>query len=181
MIKDRLLVIGMGNTLMGDDGVGVHVINEIKGLKKFNMSGNTDVIDGGTAGIDLLDILSEYQRVVVVDAIKKDINSSNTVRLFSIDSIVFKNDEDNFSIHDLDITSTISLMKALKISIPAITIVGIPAVDISPCMGLSEECRGHIPIAIKLIVEMIRLFSLNPRMVQSVNIDSIMEDRHDCI
>lgn len=171
----------MGNTLMGDDGVGVHVVNELKEIKKINIAGTIDIIDGGTAGIDLLDILPEYQRVLVVDAVKEDITGSNTIRLLSINSIMSRNDESNFSIHDLDVTSTIGLMKALNITIPAITIVGIPAIDISPRMGLSEECLGHIPVAIKLIVEMIRLFSVNPRMVQSENIDSIMEDHHDCI
>lgn len=178
MIKDRLLVIGLGNILMGDDGIGVHVIND---LKRFNMAGNVDIVDGGTAGIDLLDILSSYQRVFVTDAIMSTTESKGGVRLFSVDDLLYRQSDINYSIHDVDLTSTISLMKALNMTIPVITIIGIPASDISPGVGLSEECKRYLSEAVELLVKMIRLFYLNPQKLETMNPDIIMEEQYDCL
>lgn len=164
---------------MGDDGIGVHVINEIK---KINMAGNIDIIDGGTAGIDLLDILSLYQRVFVTDAIMSTPESKRGVRLFSVDDLLFRQGDSNYSIHDVDLTSTISLMKALNMTIPVITIIGIPASDISPGVGLSEECKRHLSEAVQLLIEMIRLFYLDTQKLDTMNDDNItniMEALHD--
>lgn len=183
MIKDRLLVIGLGNILMGDDGVGVHVIHE---LKRFNMAGNVDIVDGGTAGIDLLDILSLYQRVFVADAIftRKEEDDCR-VRLFSIDDLLFKQADSAYSMHDVDLTSTINLMKALEMDIPAITIIGIPAVDITPKLGLSEECKRYSEVASRLLINMVKYFYLNPekfdRKLQEITPDNMMEELHDIL
>ncbi|MDD5433801.1 MAG: hydrogenase maturation protease [Nitrospira sp.] len=179
MIKDRLLVIGLGNILMGDDGIGVHVIND---LKRFNMAGNVDIVDGGTAGIDLLDILSLYQRVFVTDAIISTPKGKMGVSLFSVDDLLSRQGDSNYSIHDVDLTSTISLMKALDMTIPVITIIGIPASDISPGAGLSEECKSHLSEATQLLAAMIRLFYLYPEKLDAINDDditNIMEELHD--
>ena len=173
MIKDRLLVLGLGNILMGDDGIGVHVIAE---LKKLDMTGNVDIIDGGTVGIDILDILSLYRKVFVADAM---INSGEDIRLFSVDELLIKQDDSNYSMHDINLTSTISLMKALNIRIPSITILGIPAGDISHGAGLSDDCKRHLSDATRLLVKMIMLFSLNPQQLETMNPDNIMEELHD--
>ncbi len=180
MIKDRLLVIGLGNILMGDDGVGVHVIHE---LKRFNMAGNVDIVDGGTAGIDLLDILSLYQRVFVTDAMVTKGEGEARIRVFTIDDLLLRQDEIGYSMHDVDLTSTINLMKALEMDIPAITIIGIPAVDIAPKLGLSEECKRFSEVASQLLINMVKYFYLNPekldRKLQEITPDNMMEELHD--
>lgn len=182
MIKDRLLVIGLGNILMGDDGVGVHVIHE---LKRFNMAGNVDIVDGGTAGIDLLDILSLYQRVFVTDAIVTKGGGDARIRLFTIDELLFKQADSAYSMHDVDLTSTINLMKALDMDIPAITIIGIPAVYIAPKLGLSEECKRYSEVASLLLINMIKYFYLNPQKLdqklKKITPDNMMEELHDLL
>ena len=119
---------------MGDDGVGIQVVNE---LKNANLSEKVDIIDGGTAGIDLIDMISGYERVIVVDAVGKG----------------FSNENKGFFLHDMELTSVLMLMQTLGINLPEITIIGIPAANITPRIGLSEECRKWIPEAVKLITE----------------------------
>jgi hydrogenase maturation protease len=136
---ERLLIIGLGNPLMGDDGVGIQVVNE---LRESDLPEYVDVIDGGTPGVGLIDLMSGYSRVIVVDAVRGE--------------DVFKYDEnplslDNCSLHEMELTSVLRLMKTLGIPIPEITIVGIPAVNIAPGIGLSEECRRYMQEAISLI------------------------------
>ena len=64
--KERILVLGVGNLLMGDEGVGIHAIRE---LMERTHPPHVDIIDGGTAGLDLLHVMEGYQKVLIIDAV----------------------------------------------------------------------------------------------------------------
>ena len=61
----KTLVLGLGNTLMGDEGVGVHVLRE---LEKRVLPAGIDCLDGGTGGFVLLEPLQNADRIVMIDA-----------------------------------------------------------------------------------------------------------------
>lgn len=63
--KNKILVLGIGNYLMGDEGVGVHTI---QALSKVKLPENVDIMDGGTGSFNLMPILSQYPLVIFVDA-----------------------------------------------------------------------------------------------------------------
>ena len=65
-LDERLLIVGLGNPLMGDDVAGIEVVNE---LQELALPEYVDVIDGGTPGVGLIDMMSGYSRVIVVDAV----------------------------------------------------------------------------------------------------------------
>ena len=55
MMKNRILLIGLGNILLRDEGVGVHAIHILK--ERYHFSPSLEIIDGGTLGLDLLPFL----------------------------------------------------------------------------------------------------------------------------
>jgi hydrogenase maturation protease len=59
------LVLGLGNVLMGDEGVGVHVV---RAVEKHTLPANVECLDGGTGGFTLLEPLQEAGRVILIDA-----------------------------------------------------------------------------------------------------------------
>jgi hydrogenase maturation protease len=61
----RTLVLGLGNTLMGDEGVGVHVLRD---LEKRVLPEGVECLDGGTGGFVLLEPLQSADRIVMIDA-----------------------------------------------------------------------------------------------------------------
>src|ERR1700761_9327225 len=61
----KTLVLGLGNTLMGDEGVGVHVLRE---LEKRSLPEGVECLDGGTGGFVLLEPLQTANRIVMIDA-----------------------------------------------------------------------------------------------------------------
>jgi hydrogenase maturation protease len=67
--RSRLLVLGIGNLLMGDEGVGVHAI---RALEKERLPAGVELLDGGTGGFQLLSCLGEYPAVIVIDATLDD-------------------------------------------------------------------------------------------------------------
>ncbi len=145
---------------MGDDGVGIHTVNE---LRKRDLSESVDMIDGGTAGIGLVDILSSYRTVIVIDAIMDRGDSLSGIKLFSPDDLLFREEDGDYSIHDMELTSVLRLMKALAIEMPDIKIIGIPATTIVPGVGLSEECGRFVHEAVDLVMAMINLIKIDYR------------------
>ena len=66
---DKTLVLGLGNVIMGDEGVGVHVVRAIEqSLAKRPLPGNVECLDGGTGGFTLLEPLQEAGRIILIDA-----------------------------------------------------------------------------------------------------------------
>jgi hydrogenase maturation protease len=64
MTSSPVLILGIGNYLMGDEGLGVHVVNQLKEEEP----GLADIIDGGTAGFQLMEYLESYPHVILIDA-----------------------------------------------------------------------------------------------------------------
>jgi hydrogenase maturation protease len=68
-VGKKILVMGIGNVLLRDEGIGVHVVRE---LMKMEMPDDVEVLDGGTAAIDLLHMIEGREKMVVIDAMLSD-------------------------------------------------------------------------------------------------------------
>ena len=67
MITDKdILILGIGNILLKDEGVGVHVVRR---MKEMSFPKNVELLDGGTAGFDLVDFIGGYRKLIVIDAV----------------------------------------------------------------------------------------------------------------
>jgi hydrogenase maturation protease len=78
----RTLILGIGNILMGDEGLGVHAVNlleEKKNLKENSWPENTEIMDGGTGGFHLLGPMQNTERLIIIDA-TIDGNPPGTIR-----------------------------------------------------------------------------------------------------
>ena len=65
MTSSPVLILGIGNYLMGDEGLGVHVVQQ---LEKEDLKLVADVVDGGTAGFQLMEYLESYPHIILIDA-----------------------------------------------------------------------------------------------------------------
>ena len=77
MAAPRVLVLGIGNILLSDEGVGVHVINRFQ--ETFAIPDGVEVIDGGTMGLDLMPYFEGKSHVIVVDAMCADGEEPGTI------------------------------------------------------------------------------------------------------
>jgi hydrogenase maturation protease len=74
-MQDKTLVLGLGNVIMGDEGVGVHVV---RALGKHPLPAGVECLDGGTGGFVLLEPLQSADRIILIDA-AADENPPGTV------------------------------------------------------------------------------------------------------
>ena len=75
----KTLVLGVGNKLMSDEGVGVHVIERL--AEKFQLPEEVQVLDGGTLGLDLLYYLEGIENLLIVDAAETGKEAGTMIRL----------------------------------------------------------------------------------------------------
>jgi hydrogenase maturation protease len=78
-IAPRILVLGIGNLVMSDDGVGVKVVQQLQ--REYRFPGNVEILDGGTLGLDLLPKLEGIDHLIVVDAVETGEKPGTCVRL----------------------------------------------------------------------------------------------------
>ena len=72
------LVLGVGNILLRDEGVGVRVV---QAMERMELPPGVEVFDGATAGLDLLDVMADRRKVIVIDAIESDDVPGTVIRL----------------------------------------------------------------------------------------------------
>lgn len=119
------MVLGVGNLLLTDEGVGIHAIETL--LERYEFSQNVSIEDGGVLGMNLLGIISEADQLIVVDAIKNGGAPGALHRLAGDDipkRILAKN-----SLHQVDLLEALTLCQALD-KVPETVIVGIEPEDI---------------------------------------------------
>ncbi len=157
-------IIGVGNKLMGDEGVGIHAIEYLRNSPSplplsHQGRGNKvkiDLADGGTGGIALLHIFEKYDRVIIIDAADFG-GKPGEVRSFDIDSkqIIIKPDSNQVSLHSVSLAGIIKLAKKLDLKLPKIAIIAVQPEKIAPQMELSSECKSSIMIVEKILKEII--------------------------
>ena len=94
MDNSRILVLGLGNILLSDEGVGVHLVRE---LEKENLPDNVVLMDGGTTGFELIRLFEGMSKVIIIDAMKADLEVGTVVRLSPADIESYQ--ELPFSVH----------------------------------------------------------------------------------
>jgi hydrogenase maturation protease len=143
-----ILILGIGNILLKDEGVGVHVINKIKGM---NLPDNVEVIDGGTAGLDLTDFIANRKKVIVVDTVKAG-EKPGTIYRLTEENLDIK-PKAIMSFHDIDFLDALYMSKTMGEKPEEVVVIGIEPKDMSDGIELSPEIEERIPIIINAVLK----------------------------
>ena len=144
----KVLILGIGNILLKDDGVGVHIIKQLHHDNVFISDENIELVDGGTAGFDLLPVIQNRDYIILIDAIELQ-QPPGSIFHFPLTELQSKLPVD--SAHDVNITE---LFRQLELygETPVVELIGIVPEDVTTfAMELSES----VAVAIPKVVEMI--------------------------
>jgi hydrogenase maturation protease len=142
--KKSILVLGIGNILMRDEGVGVRIIEHLQN-EEFE---HADLLDGGTGGFHLLDILQSYESVILVDASLDDYPPGH-VRI--IKPSYSEDFPKQLSAHEIGLRDLLDAARALEY-MPRLFLVVISVKDFREIgLELSPEIQSAIPLAIQNI------------------------------
>jgi hydrogenase maturation protease len=142
-----ILILGIGNILLKDEGIGVRVI---EAMQKMELPSDIELCDGGTAGADLLDIIADRQKVIVIDTADADVPPGTVLKLRPED--LAKEDKAEVSLHEFGLTQTLFMAAQLKCSPKQTVIFGVKPFELSLSTELSPQIADLIKPLIKVIL-----------------------------
>lgn len=130
----NILVLGIGNILMGDDGVGVYAVNKL--YSEIGEKVNLKFIDGGTLGLDLLNFVEWSDILIIIDAVDIDKSPGTIIKSIITNKL---NVELSKTSHEIDLEDLLFSAKLLDILPEKIILYGIQVKEITMQYALSKE------------------------------------------
>jgi len=144
----KTLVLGVGNPILSDDGVGIRVAHEV--ANQLN-STQVTVVETSAAGLSLLDSIVGYDRVIIIDAIQTEKGEAG--QIYRMGAEDFSSTKHFVSPHQVNLATAMELGKMLNLAMPQeITVFAIEAKDITT---FSEKCTPEVEKAIPEAVRMV--------------------------
>ncbi len=133
-------ILGVGNLLTGDDGIGVHVIREL--IRRYRFPDNVRLIDGGTMGLDLLPFIEDIDRLIIIDAVdlKKPPGAIEIINGNSLPAIL----SSKLSVHQIGLSDLFFVMRMKELPLKEICLIGIQPKSMETGTELSEEIKAKI-------------------------------------
>ena len=144
----RILILGVGNLLLGDDGFGVHLINSLMDTK---FPPNVQILEAGTVSHQLIPLLREIDRLIVIDVVDAG-DTPGSIFRFSPDDMKFTSEQIS-SLHQISLIDVLR-MAEMTGGKPDTIIIGVQPKDVNSwSMELSAELIAVIPRVKELIFE----------------------------
>ena len=141
-----VLILGIGNILLRDEGVGVRVIEALQGVEWPN---HVEVLDGGTGGANLVDLMADRHKLIVIDAVDAQLPPGTVVRLEGDE--LLPEPHAALSLHQLALVDSLAMATMLGCAPREVIVVGIQPGQIRPGLHLSPEVECAIPNAIDVV------------------------------
>lgn len=140
----KTLILGLGNTILSDDGAGIHLANLIK-----KSCPHLDVIEASAAGFRVVDEIIGYERLILLDSIKTGEAEPGT--FYKLDFSEFETTLHHTSPHDVSLFKAFEIMKQQGADLPSE--IKIYAVEVTDTQSFSESCSKKVFTALPSIAE----------------------------
>lgn len=157
-----ILILGVGNTLRTDDGLGVAVVEHLQ--RHYRFPGHVELICGGTQGITLRHLLADRDWLILVDAVLCDQPPASRVECHdkSLSPMLSR----GYSSHHAGLAEVLDLLRFTGQSPRKISLFGLVPVCVEPGLGLSPAVTGQLPTLVGRILACLRQAGI---LVKSIN------------
>ena len=143
------LVVGLGNPLRGDDGIGPQAIQML--VAKALPEG-VEVVEGGTQGLGLVSLMEGWRRVILVDAANVGQSPGGFVRFAPQEARLLGSDQP-ISVHNAGLREALLLAETLELLPDEIVIYGMQPANLDWDNGLSPQVEAAMPKLIRAILD----------------------------
>ena len=152
----KISLIGLGNLLLGDEGVGVHAVEALK--KKYDFPEEVRLLDGGTLGLDLLHMIEGMDRVLFVDAVdlKEKAGTIAVIEGEGLPSLL----EPKLSLHHVGLADLLLASSFLGTRPAEIALVGIQPETLEIGLELSPTIQERFDKLLETVLEKLREWGL---------------------
>lgn len=144
----RTYVLGLGNTLMGDDGLGPAVVREFEDTYEFDEG--VEVVDLGTPGLDLMPWFADIQHIIIVDTVKAAL-PPGSMRLYEKDDVMKHAPLARVSPHDPGVKETLATLDFAGRAPETVTVIGVVPGLVRMSLELSQPVQMAVPHAVQAI------------------------------
>jgi hydrogenase maturation protease len=145
-------IIGIGNLLLKDEGVGIHLIEYLR--KEGGPLDGVELVDGATGGFDLLPFIEDSEKVVIVDAMKAPGGIPGSVYRFTPGD--YETGTRGSSLHDITLEDLFRLIRTKNKHLPPVVIFGVEPCEIGWGMELTPKIKELLPRLRELVLKEIQ-------------------------
>ena len=146
-----VLVIGVGNEALKDEGIGIHAARVLAAL---DLPPSVRVLEGGTEGFSLVGRLEGVQRLVLVDAMAMD-RPPGTVVTVRREQVRRRGQPDRSSLHGAGVLDALELAAALGLAPPEVYIVGVQPAEVAWGLELSPLLQQALPGVVEAVMRVV--------------------------
>lgn len=171
----KILLLGIGNLLFGDEGVGVHFINYIGQKYRFEGKNTLDIVDGGTLAQMLIPIMIEYDQVIIVDTINAPGVKAGELYFFDFDAVPSTVDWQG-SAHEVEMLQTLNMMDLAGDRPPTMIMGVVPTVIELTEFSLSPRVADAIPLMEETLLNYLKTVGIDSIKRDDVSLNSIISN-----
>jgi len=147
-----ILVLGLGNILIQDEGIGVRVVERL--VEHYQIPADVDVLDGGTAGLALYDDIVGRKHLVVVDAIDNRCEPGTLITLRGDEVPSFFRNK--VSPHQMALSDILAALEIMGEKPAEVVVIGIQPKDLGTGLEMSDLIGNQIDILVQQVVDELR-------------------------
>jgi hydrogenase maturation protease len=154
--SSRILIVGLGNPILGDDGVGWRVASQVQ-AQLGEGHGEIDVEQAALGGLSLMERMLDRDRVILIDALWSGQGEAGNVSVYRLEDLPNPGLGHSASAHDTSLVTALQTARDLGAAVPSR--VDIVAIETQPSFEFSEELspavRSAVPIAARKVLELL--------------------------
>lgn len=144
LFTTEITVLGVGNTILTDEGFGVHVVEYLKAHYEFD--DRVQLIDGGTLGIELTHFVTGTKKLLIVDAVDGGLECGSVYRLTGAE--IKAHFRQKISAHEVGIEEVLTILDLTGRAIDEVIVLGAQPFVIDAGVGLSDEMKKILPAVV---------------------------------
>lgn len=156
--ESKVLVLGIGNLVMSDDGVGVKVVQKLQ--REYRFAETVEIMDGGTLGLDLLPKLEGIERLIVVDAVETGEKPGTCIRLVGEELPIAL--ETKVSPHQMGVKDLLSVAELLGHAPREMVLIGVQPGSIEMDTELTPEVEVKVDELARMVLDELDTWGVKP-------------------
>lgn len=157
----RAVILGIGNTILSDEGVGVHAVNALE--RRYRLPAGVEAIDGGTAGMELLEALSGLDLLVVLDTVVAGKAPGTLIGLAGAEVPVFFRRK--LSPHQIGLADVLASLELLGQLPQEALVFGVEPLSLELGMEMTPPVAARVPELVELAIGALRARGLAPELL----------------
>lgn len=162
----KVLVLGIGNILLRDEGVGVHTAHTL--LKHYSFPEGVEIMDGGTMGMELLSLIAQFNHVIFIDAVKTSSPPGTIIRVDHEEiPIFFRN---KLSPHQIGLADVLAALQLTDEQPEQLVLWGIQPANIELGLELSEKIAFQMTKLVEYVVQELEHWGFVPTLKEEFQV-----------